>query len=107
MLYGIAYLCFIGGRRDEEVEVDCESAEIGPFSSSRCTAIENRFQKAGSRTPAMSLLCRKSSFESSECTNVVLSYSGVLGGLCCGLLTLNAAILSSESRQSNNEWTRN
>lgn len=52
------YVCLSGGRLDEAVDVDCESETVA-FSSSRCTAIENRFQNAGSRTPAMTIFCRK------------------------------------------------
>ena len=49
-------MCLSGGRFDEAVDVDCESDTV-PFSSSRWTAVENRFQNAGSRTPAMSEVC--------------------------------------------------
>lgn len=45
------YVCF-NPPLDDEVDVDLES-DMFPFSSSMCTAIENRRQKAGSRTPAM------------------------------------------------------
>lgn len=41
-------MCFKGGREDTELLSDNV-----PFSSSRCTAMEKRRQKAGSRTPAM------------------------------------------------------
>jgi len=40
---GRQYLCFNSGR------------EVYPPSSSRCTAVEKRFQKAGSRTLAMAV----------------------------------------------------
>ena len=46
------YVCLSGGLFDEAVDVDCESETVA-FSSSKWTAMENRFQKAGSRTPAM------------------------------------------------------
>lgn len=47
----VTYVCFRFGLEDA-VEVDLAS-EIVDFSSSWCTAIEKRFQNAGSRTPAI------------------------------------------------------
>ena len=50
----MSYLGFSVGL-EEPVEVDWLSGKL-PFSSSKCTAVENRFQNAGSRTPAMARL---------------------------------------------------
>ena len=55
------YVCLSGGGFDEAVDVDCESETVA-FSSSRCTAVENRFQNTGSRTPAMTIPWGKTSF---------------------------------------------
>jgi len=48
-------ICFKGGGFEDELEVEVVS-EMFPFSSSICTAIEKRFQNAGSRTPAMAIV---------------------------------------------------
>ena len=56
-----AYVCLSGTAFDEAVDVDCKSETVA-FSASKWTAIENRFQNAGSRTPAMSKVGYESSF---------------------------------------------